>query len=221
MLATQHPMTDSDDNRLARNLHDSLSQSLFSASLIAERLPSMAEIDQDEARKGLQALKQLMRSALTELRALRIELRPHEFAEAPLHTSLYLLASAFASRQNIPIVMLLDQAPRLPLDVQRSIYRVVQEALMNVVSHAHATAIGIYMTVTPPPGSAADGWQGTIRAEVYDNGHGFVSGPPEPHRLGIGIMRECATAVGAQLTIVSAPDQGTSVVLVWQGGSGE
>ena len=88
--------------RLARNLHDAINQSLFSAGLIAEVLPRLWERDQDEARRSLEDLRRLTRGAMAEMRALLAELRPSTLTDADLGDLLRLLGNAFTGRTNIP-----------------------------------------------------------------------------------------------------------------------
>jgi PAS domain S-box-containing protein len=213
----QRNAIDAERNRLARDLHDSVSQSLFSASLIAERLPAMAHISTKEAWQGLEALHQLVRNALSEMRALLIELRPGALAESPLHQAIQLLTNAFAGRSGVVVSVLLDPAPKLPPEVQLVFYRIVQESLMNIIKHAYADKAGVEMTVTPPVNEHSSPWQGTIILRISDDGRGFNSRAVEPHQLGLGIMRERAAELGAELTIESAPGKGTRTIFIWHG----
>lgn len=210
---------DEERNRLARDLHDSVSQSLFSASLIAERLPEMMQISPADANEGLRQLHQLARGSLAEMRALLVELRPAALAAAPLHQAIDQLAQAFGGRRGITIEVDLDQTPTLPEHVQVALYRIAQESLSNVIKHAYARAAHVQMTVTPPATGGAEPWSGTICIQVHDNGRGFAINQVDVGRFGLEIMRERASAIGAQLEIVSQTGAGTLVTLVWRGGA--
>lgn len=211
----QRTAIDEERNRLARDLHDSVSQSLFSASLIAEQLPAMARINSKAASDGLQTLHQLVRGALIEMRALLIELRPAALAEAPLHVAIDQLANAFTARRGIPIAVALDPAPQVPPMVQEALYRIVQECLNNALKHAQARTIGVQMAVEPAILNAETAWTGTLTLTVTDNGRGFVIDQLDPTHLGLGIMRERAAAIGALLQIASRPGAGTQISVTW------
>lgn len=208
---------DEERNRLARDLHDSVSQSLFSASLIAERLPAMARINTDEAWAGLELLHQLVRGALVEMRAMLIELRPAALAVNPLHQAIAQLAQAFAGRRGSPIATTLDVVPKLPQHVQVALYRIVQEGLSNAIKHAQAATITVRMEVQPPVVDGEADWSGSITLLISDDGRGFTPDMVGVDRLGLGIMHERAQAIGAHLHIRSAPNQGSHVALIWRG----
>ncbi|WP_165360634.1 histidine kinase [Candidatus Chloroploca sp. Khr17] len=211
---------DEERSRLARDLHDSVNQSLFSASLIAERLPEMMQLSPDDANEGLRQLHQLTRSALAEMRALLIELRPAALAAAPLHQAINHLAQAFGGRRGITIKTELDPAPVLPPEVQIALYRIVQESLSNVIKHAYARTAHVRMEVTPLVGDSEVSWSGTIDIQVRDNGRGFAIDQVGVGRFGLEIMRERATAIGAELELLSQTGVGTQVTLIWCGSAG-
>ena len=119
-------------NRLARDLHDAVSQTLFSASLIAEVLPRLWERDQDEGRRRLEEVRQLSRSALAEMRTLLFELRPAALAEAELGDLLRQLADTITGRGRLPVTVEISSRTTLPSEVKVAFYRIAQEALNNV-----------------------------------------------------------------------------------------
>ena len=129
--------------RLARNLHDAVNQSLFSAGLIAEVLPRLWDRDQDEARDALEDLRRLTRGAQAEMRALLAELRPSTLTDADLGDLLRLLGNAHSGRTNIPVTVTIKENITLPAQVQVAFYRVCQEALFNVAKHTNATQVVI------------------------------------------------------------------------------
>ena len=132
-------------SRLARDLHDAVTQTLFSASLIAEVLPGLWESDPAEGRQLLGELRQLTRGALAEMRTLLLELRPAALVEANLGDLLRQLAESVSGRSGIPVAVSLEgcPVPDLPEEVHVALYRVVQEALNNVVKHAQAQHVEI------------------------------------------------------------------------------
>jgi PAS domain S-box-containing protein len=213
----QEAATSAERSRLARDLHDSVTQALFSASLVAETLPRVWQRDPEEAREGLEELRDLTRGALAEMRTLLLELRPTALVETRLNDLLVQLAQAVISQAEIPVTLSLETSPSLPPDVHVTFYRVAQEALHNAVKHAEASQLSLSLQITPPvPLERAEGWEGQVALHVTDNGRGFETDQTRGHHLGLGIMRERARAVGARLTIDSQPDQGTEVILTWE-----
>jgi PAS domain S-box-containing protein len=203
--------------RLARDLHDSVTQALFSASLVAEILPQVWQRDPEEAREGLEELRLLTRGALAEMRTMLLELRPTALVETKLEGLLWQLTEAITSRAQLVVTFNIEAIPTLPPDVHVTFYRVAQEALHNVVKHAEASHIVISLHASPPlPPQGADDWQGQLILQVRDDGQGFDPGDTEPGQLGLNIMRERAEAIGAMLTIASQPGRGTQVTLAWQ-----
>ena len=125
-------------NRLARDLHDAVTQTLFSASLIAEVLPRIWERDPDEGARRLAELRELTRGALAEMRTLLLELRPATLTESSLAELLRQLAQAIGGRSRLPIALHIAGERALPPETQIALYRIAQEALNNVGKHAGA-----------------------------------------------------------------------------------
>jgi signal transduction histidine kinase len=192
--------------RLARNLHDAINQSLFSAGLIAEVLPRLWDRDQAEARRSLEDLRKLTRGAMAEMRALLAELRPSTLIDAELGDLLVLLANAFTGRTNIPVNVTVDGQGLLPADVQVAIYRICQEAFNNIAKHAAANKVEIQFR------HADHG----IELRIHDNGLGFDPDQTTSGHYGLSMMRERAEGVGAQLSITSRPGGGTKLLLGWR-----
>jgi nitrate/nitrite-specific signal transduction histidine kinase len=195
-------------NRLARDLHDAVSQTLFSVSLIAEVLPRIYTRDPVQGAQRLDELRQLTRGALAEMRSLLLELRPMALAEANLSDLLRQLGEAVTGRAGIPVEVRAEDAGRLPTDVSVALYRIAQEALNNVARHSGATTATVTLSPLDEPGEG-------LRLEIRDDGAGFDPAGLEAGRLGLGIMRERAEAIGATLTVSSAPGRGTTVSAAW------
>ncbi|MEO5886072.1 MAG: histidine kinase [Anaerolineales bacterium] len=194
--------------RLARNLHDAVNQSLFSAGLIAEVLPRLWDRDQDLARQSLEDLRRLTRGAMAEMRALLTELRPSTLTDADLGDLLRLLGNAFTGRTNIPNTVTVVGAGTLPADVQVAAYRVCQEALNNIAKHAGASKVEIYEIYLKQEGTA-------IELRISDDGRGFDPEQTTSGHYGLSMMRERAEAVGALLSIISQPGHGTELTFRW------
>lgn len=203
-------------NRLARDLHDAVTQTLFSSSLIAEALPELWESDQAEGRKLLNDLKQLSRGALAEMRTLLLELRPAALAETPLPDLLRQLGDAVTGRTGVPVGMSVDGHCRVPSDLHVALYRIAQEALNNVVKHSRASQVAVDLSCHPSPDHRSGHRPKEVELRVSDNGCGFDPGQIPADRLGLGIIRERAQAVGAEIEILSQTDQGTAIVVTWK-----
>jgi signal transduction histidine kinase len=202
-------------SRLARDLHDAVTQTLFSASLIAEVVPTLWESDQDEGKQLLQELRQLTRGALAEMRTLLLELRPTALSEASLDELLHQLGEAVTGRSGVPVRVTIDGECDMPPDVHVALYRVAQEALNNVVKHARASEVEVNLRCTSLP-EGADAEKGEeVELRVSDDGCGFDSSSVPPDRLGLGIIHERTQAIGATLEIESEPGEGTRVSVVW------
>jgi len=203
-------------SRLARDLHDAVSQTLFSASLIAEVLPRIWERNPDEGRRRLEELRQLSRGALAEMRALLLELRPMALVEAELGDLLRQLAEATTGRARVPVNVDVEGECALPPDVKVALYRIAQESLNNMAKHAEASQVNVSLRCAPsfPPEIGGE-QRGGVELRISDNGRGFDVGSILPDHLGVGIMHERAEAVGATLTVESDVGHGTEVVIVW------
>jgi signal transduction histidine kinase len=191
-----------------------VTQTLFSAGLIAEALPAMWDSDPAEGRLLLQELRQLSRGALAEMRTLLLELRPAALLEASPGDLLRQLGEAVTGRTGLPVTVTVEGSCVLPPDVHVALYRIAQEALNNVVKHAQASQVTVRLHCISP----ADGGEaGYAELQVRDDGRGFDPCRVPPDRLGLGIMRERAQAIGATLEIESQPGQGTRIAVAWKG----
>jgi PAS domain S-box-containing protein len=194
--------------RLARNLHDAVNQSLFSAGLIAEVLPRLWDRDQAEARRSLEDLRRLTRGAQAEMRALLAELRPSTLTDSDLGDLLRLLGNALTGRTNIPVKLTIKGESDLPADTQVILYRICQEALNNIAKHAKASLVEIDVLHCKQPKQ--------LELHIRDNGRGFDPAQPSPSgHYGLGMMRERAETVGASLNVTSQPGEGTDITLIW------
>ena len=203
-------------NRLARDLHDAVTQTLFSSSLIAEALPTLWESDQQEGRALLDDLKQLSRGALAEMRTLLLELRPAALAETLLPDLLRQLGDAAAGRIGVPVSVSTDGYCNVPPDLHVALYRIAQEALNNVVKHSRASQAAVDLRCIPAPGDPASRYPREVELRISDNGCGFDPEHASSNRLGLDIIRERAQAVGAGIEIQSQIGQGTTLVVTWE-----
>ncbi|MEZ4677901.1 MAG: GAF domain-containing protein [Caldilineaceae bacterium] len=192
-------------NRIAHDLHDSVTQTLFSASMIADILPRLWERNREDAVRRLQELRELTRGALAEMRTLLLELRPTALNNVSLTDLLQQLADAVIGRSRVPVQVEIQGEAELDATTRVAFYRIAQEALNNVAKHAEATHATLVLTMSPDQTDLL----------IQDNGRGFVVGQVSGKCLGLSIMRERADEIGARLTIRSQPSQGTVVHVSW------
>jgi two-component system nitrate/nitrite sensor histidine kinase NarX len=192
-------------SRLARDLHDSVTQMLFSSSLIAEVLPRLWERDQDAARQSLEDLRLLARGASAEMRALLVELRPDALGENKLADLLHQVAESLTARTQIPITLTVEGEHVLPPDVRVAVYRIAQQALSNATRHAGPSSIALRLKVGPEG----------VELDIRDDGCGFDLAGVRPGHFGLSTMRERADGIGATLSVDSAPGIGTQVAVSW------
>ncbi len=187
--------------RLANDLHDSVSQTLWTATLVAETLSRAQDLSADQARQ-VDRLRLLTRGALSEMCTLLLELRPSVIEETPLADLVHQLASAFESRKSATCTVELGPLPELLPTVKVVLYRIVQESLNNIARHAEASEVTITLTK----------WRDQVCLQVRDDGKGFDASTA-PEHLGLRIMAERAESIGADLDICSRCGEGTSVTV--------
>ncbi len=215
----QEDAVEAERNRIARDLHDSVTQTIFSASLIAEVLPTVWARSPQEAEQGLSELRQLTRGALAEMRTLLLELRPAGLKEAKLDDLLKQLGEGVAGRIRAPVEMHIDGQFELPSDVKLAFYRVAQETFNNLAKHSGAGKVEVELKATPQAvsgkGKKRRSLPQTISMTIRDNGCGFNLDAVSSEHMGLGIMRERASNVHASFFIKSSPGQGTETILIW------
>lgn len=192
-------------SRIAHDLHDSVTQTLFSASIIADILPRLWQRNQIEAERRLHELRELTRGALAEMRTLLLELRPTALNNVALTDLLHQLSEAVGGRSRVPITVTIQGDEDLPVEVRVAFYRITQEALNNVAKHAEATQATVFLSMTFD----------RIELFIQDDGQGFQVNAVSGKCLGLNIMRERAEEIHAKLTIQSQSGQGTIVHAIW------
>jgi len=211
LAKTRRWAVDAERNRLGRELHDAIVQDVFSLAVHSRTIQVSAEaggpLDVERIRAGAAELIELSRSALTALRALIFELRPPALQDHSLIEAVRAYAASMTGRCGVPIAVLDERAgPALPEVASDHIYRVVQEALHNVVRHASASEV----TVSFADG---DGTGADMVVEIADDGSGFDLGLVGDGHLGLITMRERAEDLGGFLEVRSRPGHGTRVIL--------
>lgn len=187
-------------NRIARDLHDSISQDLFSSSLLAAALRRALPAGTPPQRQA-EALERAIEGTMREMRALLLELRPAALEDAGLAPALQDLCQAYQARLGLRIVADI-RPPHLEPDIELVVLRVAQEALGNAARHAEARVIEL---------TVADGG-GELVVTVADDGLGFDPAQlGERHGMGLGVMRERVSECGGTLEVRGVPGEGTMV----------
>jgi PAS domain S-box-containing protein len=195
--------------RLARELHDSVTQALYgiglgahtARSVLRDQLP--AEQLRQELAEPLEYVLSLAEAALTEMRGLIFELRPDSLEREGLVVALERQAETLQARHMLQVELELCDEPPLPFEVKEALYRIASEALNNVVRHARASEVLIRL----------DSCTETITLQVRDNGVGFDPDDRFLGHLGLHSMRERAVQLGGHLETNSSPGQGTCITV--------
>ena len=188
--------------RLARELHDSVSQALYGISLWAHTVREALESSEPEqAKAAIEDVLTLAEAGLAEMHALIFELRPESLETEGLVAALTKQVEALRARYKLTVVANLVDEPDLSLEKKEALYRIAQEALHNIVKHARASNVVLRLARQ----------EREVFLEVCDNGKGFDPTGPFPGHLGVRSMRERVTKISGTLTIESAPGQGTCI----------
>jgi PAS domain S-box-containing protein len=187
--------------RLARELHDSVSQALYGIALGAKTARALLEPSPQRAADPLDYVLSLAEAGLAEMRALIFELRPESLETEGLVMALEKQAAALRARHEVKVETVLCDEPQASPEAKEAVYRIAQEALHNTVKHARAGKVRITMDCDP-------GW---IDLVVSDDGVGFDAGGDFPGHLGLHSMRERAQRLGGTLKVEATLGSGTTI----------
>jgi signal transduction histidine kinase len=188
--------------RLARELHDDVSQSLFMINMLGQSIPRLWEKQPERARELLDRIVQMTKAATSEMRLLLLEMRPEHLMQSSLADLFNHLINRAQGRRFMNIACHIELQESPPADVHLTLYRIVQECLNNMVKHSEATSGSISLVVE----------ENRLTLRIQDNGRGFDM---QTHNAGMGlkILRERTAMIGGALDINSVIDQGTEVVV--------
>jgi PAS domain S-box-containing protein len=190
-------------SRLARELHDSVSQALFGISLGTRTSLELLSSDPSKARDPMDYVLALADAGMAEMRALIFELRPESLQTEGLHAAFHKQASALVARHKINVQTNLSGSEAdLPIHVKEAIYRIGLEAIQNTIKHARSTDV-VVMLERPPDNS--------LILRIQDNGAGFDTQGDFPGHFGLKTMRERTESLGGTFGVTSAPGQGTCI----------
>ncbi len=201
LLAAQEKAALEERQRLARELHDSVSQALYGITLGAQAARTSLETDGTHARESLDYVLSLAKATHAEMRSLIFALHPESLESEGIVEALSRRAAAISGRHELQIETHLCDEPDMSLEAKEALYRIAQEALHNIVKHAHADHCELSLFEH----------QGTIVLEVRDDGTGFDTSSTFPGHLGLHSMRERVIHLGGTLEVHSIPAEGTLV----------
>jgi signal transduction histidine kinase len=193
-------------NRLARDMHDSVTQSLFSLTLFTQAALERADVgDLDRVRQSLSRIADTAQRGLKEMRLLVYELRPLALEDEGLVGALRHRLEMVEGRSGVRTRLLVEPQGEveLPAGLEKDLYRIAQEALNNTLKHAKASSVTVRLGVV-------DGRR--LEFEVSDDGCGFDPGTAgEKGGLGLTSIRERVEGMGGELTVISSPGEGTKL----------
>jgi signal transduction histidine kinase len=189
--------------RLARELHDSVTQALYSVNLYAEAARRAIELGKQEAAlQNLDEVRNMAREAVVDMRLLIFELRPPALEEEGLAAALQARLGSVETRAGLEIALQVDGERRLPPAVEEELFWITQEALNNVVKHARAQGVTVRLELGDEE----------VRLEVRDDGAGFeLTKAERSGGVGLRSLQERVARIPGELVIESAPGEGTSV----------
>lgn len=190
--------------RLARELHDTVSQAIYGITLAAQSGKGSLKQGRDGVDDVLDSIIELSDGAQAQMRALLFELQPESLDSEGLVPAIAQLAAAFAAQGGFAIHTELGVEPAIPGAAKLDLYRICREALNNVLRHASATDVWVRLTT---------GADGGYSLEVADEGQGFNAGAERPGHFGLATMSDRAAARGWSLDVASEPGSGSRVLV--------
>jgi PAS domain S-box-containing protein len=203
MTAARDKVALEERQRLARELHDSVSQALYGIALGARTARDRLEHDPAAVAEPIDYVLQLAEAGMAEMRALIFELRPEALETEGLVAALNKQVDAVRARHGLAARTAAGEEPDSPLEVKQALYRIAQEALQNTVKHARARRVEVRLEAPA----------GEVRLAIEDDGVGFEPDRSFPGHLGLRSMRERALGVGGSMEVTSAPGGGTRILI--------
>lgn len=197
---TKEQVIQEERRRIARELHDSVSQQLFAAMMMISALNERADKFDEKEQKQLKMIEHVLSQAQSEMRALLLHLRPISLESKSLKSGIEGLLIELQTKVQMKIHWDIEDV-KLPEGVEDHLFRIAQELLSNTLRHSHATTLEVYLRQL----------DSTVLFKIEDNGVGFNSEEILPGSYGINNMKERVQGLGGQVRIVSFPNQGTTI----------
>lgn len=191
--------------RIAREIHDSISQSIYSASLYVDAtLLALSSGKENTVKENLNELQAITREAMLDMRLLIFELHPPILEKDGLVAAVQARLESVEARSGVKTTLQAEGERRLPTDVEFELYRIIQEALTNTVKHAGASEVGVKLFFT----------ENNIHLEIWDNGVGFETSASENSGgLGLGNITNRVALINGMFSIQSAAGKGTVLII--------
>ncbi|MDZ7838439.1 MAG: histidine kinase [Actinomycetota bacterium] len=207
---THQKIVKMEKKKLAKELHDTVIQILFSSNLLAESLAKSWKKNPQKAIKEMDRIGDLNKAALLEMQILLYQLTPEKIANESLEDLIGRQIDAIDRRSDITFEMQVTGNHEFGYKVKHEVYRIAQETLNNIVKHSEATRVKIHLSLSPS----------ILKFCISDNGTGFdIKDRSTKRNMGINIMKERSKVINASLSISSKKGEGTSITLVYPGSS--
>lgn len=187
--------------RLARELHDAVSQELFAISMMTSAIKQTLLTDPDKAQKQVAMVEEMAGNAQSEMRALLLHLRPAHLEGKGLKEGVDDLLNELRQKHDLDISWHVDPLPELAKGIEDHLFRIIQEAISNVLRHAKASSLQVWLAVL----------QNQIRLKIQDDGIGFNPDVVKHSSYGLRSMKERVNEIGGVLEVISLPNKGTQI----------
>lgn len=187
--------------RLARELHDAVSQQLFAISMMTSALQQTLLKDPEKAKKQVAMVEEMAGNAQSEMRALLLHLRPAHLEGKGLKEGVDDLLNELKQKHDLEITWDIEPLPKLAKGIEDHLFRIIQEAISNTLRHAKASSLQVWLAVV----------QNQIRLKVQDDGIGFNPDVAKHSSYGLRSMKERVNEIGGVLEVISLPKKGTQI----------
>ena len=200
-LVKEEEIIEKERKRIARDLHDTVSQELFAAHMILSGVSQQAlKLDREKMQTQLQSVAAILETAQKDLRVLLLHLRPVELEEKSLIEGIQILLKELEDKSDLK-VSLKQNVSKLPKKIEEHIFRILQELISNTLRHAQASCLDVYLYQTDVE----------VQLKVVDNGIGFQLGSLDDLSYGLRNIKERVEDMAGTVQLLTAPKQGLAV----------
>ena len=200
-LVREEAIIEKERKRIARDLHDTVSQELFAAHMILSGVSQQAlKLDREKMQTQLQSVAAILETAQKDLRVLLLHLRPVELEEKSLVEGIQILLKELEDKSDLK-VSLKQNVSKLPKKIEEHIFRILQELISNTLRHAQASCLDVYLYQTDVE----------VQLKVVDNGIGFQLGSLDDLSYGLRNIKERVEDMAGTVQLLTAPKQGLAV----------
>ena len=200
-LAKEEVIIEKERKRIARDLHDTVSQELFAAHMILSGVSQQAlKLDREKMQTQLQSVAAILETAQKDLRVLLLHLRPVELEEKSLVEGIQILLKELEDKSDLK-VSLKQNVTKLPKKIEEHIFRIIQELISNTLRHAQASCLDVYLYQTDVE----------LQLKVVDNGIGFQLGSLDDLSYGLRNIKERVEDMAGTVQLLTAPKQGLAI----------